>query len=119
MPSSEAISANMEALADYAKIVQNNNMVPMVEPEVLMDGAHSIDDCYDATSRCLESLFSNLIDRGVDITGTILKPNMVTSGSKAFDPDVTILGLRIVPVISTPLSIRLENRDSKQREVAS
>ena len=83
MPSSEAISANMEALADYAKIVQNNNMVPMVEPEVLMDGAHSIDDCYDATSRCLESLFSNLTDRGVDITGTILKPNMVTSGSKA------------------------------------
>ena len=82
MPSSEAISANMEALADYAKIVQNNNMVPMVEPEVLMDGAHSIDDCYDATSRCLESLFSNLTDRGVDITGTILKPNMVTSGSK-------------------------------------
>ena len=83
MPSSEAISANMEALADYAKIVQNNNMVPMVEPEVLMDGAHSIDDCYDATSRCLESLFSNLTDKGVDITGTILKPNMVTSGSKA------------------------------------
>ena len=83
MPSSEAISANMEALADYAKIVQNNNMVPMVEPEVLMDGAHSIDDCYDATSRCLESLFSNLTDRGVDLTGTILKPNMVTSGSKA------------------------------------
>ena len=83
MPSSEAISANMEALADYAKIVQNNNMVPMVEPEVLMDGTHSIDDCYDATSRCLESLFSNLTDKGVDITGTILKPNMVTSGSKA------------------------------------
>ena len=83
MPSSEAISANMEALADYAKIVQDNNMVPMVEPEVLMDGAHSIDDCYDATSRCLESLFSNLTDKGVDITGTILKPNMVTSGSKA------------------------------------
>tara|TARA_B100000614_G_scaffold210311_1_gene193320 strand:+ start:97 stop:1107 length:1011 start_codon:yes stop_codon:yes gene_type:complete len=83
MPSSEAVSANMEALADYAKIVQNNNMVPMVEPEVLMDGAHSIDDCYDATSRCLESLFSNLTDRGVDLTGTILKPNMVTSGSKA------------------------------------
>ena len=83
MPSSEAISANMEALADYAKIVQNNNMVPVVEPEVLMDGTHSIDDCYDATSSCLESLFSKLADKGVDITGTILKPNMVTSGSNA------------------------------------
>ena len=81
LPSSEAISANMEALAEYAKIVQNNNMVPMVEPEVLMDGDHSIEDCYDATSRCLESLFSNLSEKGVDIKGTILKPNMVTSGS--------------------------------------
>ena len=83
MPSSEAISANMEALAEYAKIVQNNNMVPVVEPEVLMDGTHSIDDCYDATSSCLESLFSKLTDKGVDITGIILKPNMVTSGSNA------------------------------------
>ena len=81
IPSSEAISANMGALADYAKIVQNNNMVPMVEPEVLMDGNHSIGDCYDATSRCLESLFSSLSERGVDIKGTILKPNMITSGS--------------------------------------
>ena len=83
MPSSEAISANMEALADYAKIVQKNNMVPMVEPEVLMDGNHSIDACYEATSSCLKSLFSNLVDKGVDIEGTILKPNMVTSGSNA------------------------------------
>ena len=85
LPSSEAISANMQALADYAKVVQDNNMVPMVEPEVLMDGVHSIDDCYDATSRCLESLFSSLKDKGVDISGTILKPNMVTSGSDAKD----------------------------------
>ena len=81
MPSSEAISSNMEALADYAKIVQNNNMVPMVEPEVLMDGNHSIDDCFEATSRCLDTLFTNLLDKEVDIKGTILKPNMVTSGS--------------------------------------
>ena len=85
MPSSEAISANMEALADYAKIVQNNNMVPMVEPEVLMDGNHSIDDCFEATSRCLDALFTYLLDKGVDIKGTILKPNMVTSGSNNSD----------------------------------
>jgi len=85
LPSSEAISANMGALADYAKIVQSNNMVPMVEPEVLMDGNHSIEDCYEATSRCLEALFSNLLDRDVDIKGTILKPNMVTSGSNYSD----------------------------------
>ena len=85
MPSSEAISANMEALADYAKIVQNNNMVPMVEPEVLMDGNHSIDDCFEATSRCLDALFTYLLEKGVDIKGTILKPNMVTSGSNYSD----------------------------------
>ena len=85
MPSSEAISANMEALAEYAKIVQNNNMVPMVEPEVLMDGNHSIDDCFEATSRCLDALFTYLLEKGVDIKGTILKPNMVTSGSNYSD----------------------------------
>ena len=85
MPSSEAISANMEALADYAKIVQNNNMVPMVEPEVLMDGNHSIDHCFEATSRCLDALFTYLLEKGVDIKGTILKPNMVTSGSNYSD----------------------------------
>ena len=85
MPSSEAISANMEALADYAKIVQNNNMVPMVEPEVLMDGNHSIDDCFEATTRCLNALFTYLLEKGVDIKGTILKPNMVTSGSNYSD----------------------------------
>ena len=85
MPSSGAISANMEALANYAKIVQNNNMVPMVEPEVLMDGNHSIDDCFEATSRCLDALFAYLLEKGVDIKGTILKPNMVTSGSNYSD----------------------------------
>ena len=85
MPSSEAISANMEALAEYAKIVQNNNMVPMVEPEVLMDGNHSIDDCLEATSRCLDTLFTCLLDKAVDLKATILKPNMITSGSNNSD----------------------------------
>lgn len=83
MPSEGAISANMKALACYAKLVQDNNMVPMVEPEVLMDGDHSIEACFEATSRCLDSLFTNLSSEGVDIKGTILKPNMVTSGASA------------------------------------
>ena len=97
MPSSEAISANMEALADYAKIVQNNNMVPMVEPEVLMDGNHSIDDCFEATSRCLDALFTYLLEKGVDIKGTILKPNMVTSGSNYSDQaDVEEVALKTI-----------------------
>ena len=83
MPSQECIDANMKALADYAKLVQDNGMVPMVEPEVLMDGGHSIDDCYEATERSLKSLFTRLIANEVNIKGTILKPNMVTSGSTA------------------------------------
>ena len=81
MPTDECIDANMKALADYAKIVQDNGMVPMVEPEVLMDGSHSIDDCYNVTSRVLKSLFQHLKDKNVNIKGTILKPNMVISGT--------------------------------------
>ena len=83
LPSEEAIVSNMEALAEYAKLVQDNNMVPMVEPEVLMDGNHSIDQCFDATSRSLECLFNLLKEKEVNIKGTILKPNMVTSGSES------------------------------------
>ena len=83
LPTDECIKANMQALAKYAKIVQNNNMVPMVEPEVLMDGSHTIDQCYEVTSKSLKSLFECLKDEGVNIAGTILKPNMVTSGSTA------------------------------------
>ena len=83
LPTDECIEANMQALAKYAKIVQSNNMVPMVEPEVLMDGSHTIDKCYEATSKSLRSLFQCLNHEGVNIAGTILKPNMVTSGSTA------------------------------------
>ena len=81
IPSDECIHANMDALAQYAKCAQENGMVPMVEPEVLMDGEHSIDACYDATERSLKSLFEHLERYQVNIKGTILKPNMVTSGS--------------------------------------
>ena len=83
IPTDACIQANMEALARYAKIVQDNNMVPMVEPEVLMDGNHSIERCYEVTSKSLNTLFKCLKDQGVNIAGTILKPNMVTSGSTA------------------------------------
>ena len=81
IPTDACINENMLRLADYAKIVQSNNMVPIVEPEVLMDGSHSIDDCYNVTSRVLKSLFQHLKDKNVDIKGTILKPNMIISGT--------------------------------------
>ena len=80
IPSDKSIDANMKALADYAKCAQDNGMVPIVEPEVIMDGDHSIDECYEATDRSLNSLFSHLEQNGVNIKGTLLKPNMVTSG---------------------------------------
>ena len=83
MPSDECIDANMKALADYAKVVQDNGMVPMVEPEILMEGSHSIEDCFNASDRSLKSLFLHLNENGVNIKGTILKPSMVTSGSAA------------------------------------
>ena len=81
IPTDDCINENMLRLANYAKIVQSNNMVPIVEPEVLMDGSHTIDECYDVTSRVLKSLFQHLKDKNVDIKGTILKPNMVISGT--------------------------------------
>ena len=81
IPTQECIDANMEALAKYAKIAQKNGMVPIVEPEVLINGNHSIQDCYDATLRSIKSLFDYLNSYDVDISGTILKPNMVTAGS--------------------------------------
>ena len=83
IPPQECIDANMKALADYAKIVQNNNMVPMVEPEVLMDGDHSVQSCFEATAKCLKTLFSMLDANDVSLKGTILKPNMVVSGTEA------------------------------------
>ena len=80
IPSDKCIDANMQALTDYAYCAQQNGMVPIVEPEVLMDGDHTIDDCYKATDRSLRSLFTHLQKGGVNIKGTLLKPNMVTSG---------------------------------------
>ena len=83
IPTQECIDANMKVLADYAKIVQDNKMVPMVEPEVLMDGEHSVQTCFDVTANCLKTLFSMLEVNGVNMKGTILKPNMVVSGTEA------------------------------------
>ena len=72
IPTDKCIDANMQALADYAKCAQDNGMVPIVEPEVLMDGEHSIDDCYEATDRSLKSLFAHLEKNDVNIKGWTL-----------------------------------------------
>jgi len=85
IPTEDCINQNMEALAKYAKIVQENKMVPIVEPEVLMDGNHTIDRCLEVTSKTLSALFNYLEEHGVNIKGTLLKPSMVISGRDAIE----------------------------------
>lgn len=82
-PSSYCIHANAHALARYAALCQEAGIVPMVEPEVLMDGAHSIDECLAATRRTLHALFHEMHHQRIDLTGIILKCNMVISGKDA------------------------------------
>ena len=81
IPSAECIDQNMDSLAEYALIAQKNNMVPIVEPEVIMDGDHSIDRCFDVTKKTLTRLYDFLDQKNVNIKGTLLKPNMVVSGT--------------------------------------
>jgi fructose-bisphosphate aldolase class I len=75
----------MHALGRYAALCQEQGLVPIVEPEVLMDGTHSIDDCRSATDRSLRTVFEELDAQNVDLGGIVLKPNMVISGSGASD----------------------------------
>ena len=84
-PSKLSISSNAHALARYSALVQECNMVPIVEPEVLMDGEHSAEDCYEKTSNVIEKCFEELILHKVDLTGIILKPNMILAGNKSKD----------------------------------
>jgi len=84
-PSKLSIHSNAHALARYSAIVQECNMVPIVEPEVLMDGDHSAKDCYSKTSEVIKKCFEELILHKVDLTGIILKPNMILAGSECKD----------------------------------
>jgi len=82
-PSKLSIHSNAHALARYAALVQECNMVPIVEPEVLMDGDHSAKDCFQKTSDVLKKCFEELILHKVDLKGIILKPNMILPGNKS------------------------------------
>ena len=84
-PSGSCIEANCHALARYAALCQEQGLVPMVEPEVLMDGEHDIDVCYDVTEATLRSLFGALYEQNVMLEGTILKASMVISGKDCPD----------------------------------
>jgi fructose-bisphosphate aldolase class I len=102
-PSVRALRANAHALARYAALCQEMVVVPIVEPEVLMDGDHTIDRCAEVTAATLKMVFFELEDAGVDLAGTVLKPNMVvpgsTSGQQASPEEVaekTVATLRAV-----------------------
>ena len=81
-PSSQCIKSNAHALARYAALVQEAKMVPIVEPEVLMEGSHHIDKCYQVTTDVLNECFNELAIHKVDLKGTVLKPNMIISSSE-------------------------------------
>ncbi len=82
-PSKLSIQSNAHALARYAAIVQECKMVPIVEPELLMDGDHSADDCFNKTSEVIKKCFEELQLHNVDLSGVILKPNMILAGTKS------------------------------------
>jgi fructose-bisphosphate aldolase class I len=84
-PSEYCIWTNAHALARYAALCQEAGLVPIVEPEVLMDGTHTIERAYHVTSRVLGAVYTELFDQRVDVEGTLLKPNMVLSGYDASD----------------------------------
>ena len=82
-PSKLSIHANAHALARYSALVQECKMVPIVEPEVLMDGEHSAKECFTKTSEVIKKCFDELILNKVDLKGIILKPNMILAGNKS------------------------------------
>ena len=83
IPTANCIKTNAHALARYAALCQEANIVPIVEPEVLMDGEHDIDRCFEVTERVLHTVFNELFEQHVMLEGIVLKPNMVIAGKKS------------------------------------
>ncbi len=86
LPTDDCVGANAKALAQYAILCQDEGLVPIVEPEVLMDGDHDIHMCEEVTSGVLQETFDQLVEHGVLLEGVILKPNMVLPGTKSSTP---------------------------------
>ncbi|AGA65208.1 Fructose-bisphosphate aldolase class I [Liberibacter crescens BT-1] len=99
LPSSAVVNANMHALARYAALCQENGIVPIVEPEVLMDGNHSIDRCNEVTEYVLRVLFNELSSMRVRFESLVLKPNMVMSGNKSKNSSVEEVVERTIKVL--------------------
>jgi fructose-bisphosphate aldolase class I len=98
LPSTACIAANADALARYARLCQEQELVPIVEPEVLMDGDHTIERCEEVTGSVLQAVFAALSQQGVSLEGMLLKPNMVVPGvacpQQASIQDVAVATLR-------------------------
>jgi fructose-bisphosphate aldolase class I len=82
LPSSACVHANAHALARYAALCQEQNLAPIVEPEVLMDGFHTIERCEEVTGNVLHAVFEALFDQGVSLEGMLLKPNMIIAAKQ-------------------------------------
>ena len=100
LPSGGCIADNADALASYANLCQAAGLVPIIEPEVLMDGSHTIDRCAEVTDRTLEMVFESLAAHRVYLPGIVLKPNMVISGiSCPQQADVSEVAARTVELL--------------------
>jgi fructose-bisphosphate aldolase class I len=102
-PTSTCLNANAHALARYAALCQEAGLVPIVEPEVLMDGSHSLDDCFEVTEAALHAVFNQLYEHNVLLEGAVLKASMVISGASAADrADVdTVAGATLQCLLNT------------------
>jgi len=124
-PSGTCIEANSHALARYAALCQEAGIVPMVEPEVLMDGDHDIDVCYEVTEATLRSLFGALYEHNILLEGTILKASMVVSGKDCEDQadvetvaDATIRCLKSAVPATLPGIVFLSGGQSDEQATA-
>ena len=125
LPTDRAIQVNAHALARYAALCQEAGVVPIVEPEVLMDGDHTIERCFEATQATLEVVFHALRGQGVALEGMLLKPNMVLSGKEcarqAGIPEVaaaTVGCLRRAVPAAVPGVVFLSGGQSEERATA-
>lgn len=125
IPTGTCIEANAHALARYAALCQEQGLVPMVEPEVLMDGSHDIETCYDVTETTLRALFNALYEHNVMLEGTILKASMVIAGKDCPEQadveevaDMTVRCLRSAVPAALPGIVFLSGGQSDEQATA-
>jgi fructose-bisphosphate aldolase class I len=126
IPSRYCIEVNAHALARYAALCQEEGLVPIVEPEVLMDGGHTIERCYQVTTDTLRAVFAELLDERVELEGMLLKPNMVIPGKKSGAPatpdevaDATISCFKTVVPAAVPGIVFLSGGQSDEEATAN